>query len=655
MRYGELPPPRGARPRGSPRAASAAATCSRSTARTCPSSSSPSSARRWRAAPPRPSNPLYTAAELASQLRDSGARMVVTIPPFADRAAEAARAAGVETVLGFGDLAAAGRCRRRVGRRAGRRRRCCPTRAARPGCRRASSSRTAPPSPSSRSSSPLLTLGPADTRPRRRADVPLHGPDRRGRATRSPRAHGRHDAALRVRAVPAGDAGPSRDRDGDRPADRAGRSPAIPPSTPYDLSALRWVGCGAAPLDAPSSRRPCARAARLPGRAGLRHDRGDARPSPSSRPPSPSGSCAARVGALLPGTEARVVDPDTGADLGAGADGELLVRGPQLMRGYRGRPGRDRRDDRRRRLAAHRRPRRRRRRRRRPHHRPPEGADQGQGLPGRAGRARGRCSCTHPAVADAAVVGVPDEAAGERPEGVRRRARRARCRDEVMAWVAERVAPHKRAARDRGRRRDPQARRPARSCGASSGTLRRGEDAPCPSSPAAASPSSTATSSSSSSACAINRPGSCASGCPVFSAMRPMLKELERAPRVGLPRLDAGLLAGGPADRAVLALVRAPRALRARPRRRAPAGLARLQQAGGDARRRRHLARDLPGPRRASTRRSTATCRASAWPRSATSCRSEHERDRRPADRAAPGRRGTGRRLLEGRGALGAV
>ena len=49
-------------------------------------------------------NPLYTAGELAAQLRDSGARWLVTIPPFADRARAAARAAGVETVLSYGDL-----------------------------------------------------------------------------------------------------------------------------------------------------------------------------------------------------------------------------------------------------------------------------------------------------------------------------------------------------------------------------------------------------------------------------------------------------------------------------------------------------------------------------------------------------------------------
>jgi long-chain acyl-CoA synthetase len=44
------------------------------------------------------------------------------------------------------------------------------------------------------------------------------------------------------------------------------------------------------------------------------------------------------IGLPLPNTEAQIVDLQTGAPLPAGEVGELLVRGPQLMRGYWGRP-----------------------------------------------------------------------------------------------------------------------------------------------------------------------------------------------------------------------------------------------------------------------------------------------------------------------------
>ena len=45
------------------------------------------------------------------------------------------------------------------------------------------------------------------------------------------------------------------------------------------------------------------------------------------------------MGLPLPDTEARIVDPDTGVQVGAGEPGELIVRGPQLMQGYWMRPG----------------------------------------------------------------------------------------------------------------------------------------------------------------------------------------------------------------------------------------------------------------------------------------------------------------------------
>ncbi len=44
------------------------------------------------------------------------------------------------------------------------------------------------------------------------------------------------------------------------------------------------------------------------------------------------------IGIPLPDTDARIVDLESGADVPAGAAGELLVRGPQVMRGYWNRP-----------------------------------------------------------------------------------------------------------------------------------------------------------------------------------------------------------------------------------------------------------------------------------------------------------------------------
>ncbi|MGB0389232.1 MAG: 4-coumarate--CoA ligase family protein [Ardenticatenaceae bacterium] len=48
-------------------------------------------------------NPLYTAGELTHQLNDSGARFLLTIPMFLDKALEAAEKSGVEEVFVFGE------------------------------------------------------------------------------------------------------------------------------------------------------------------------------------------------------------------------------------------------------------------------------------------------------------------------------------------------------------------------------------------------------------------------------------------------------------------------------------------------------------------------------------------------------------------------
>src|SRR6185437_13428362 len=44
------------------------------------------------------------------------------------------------------------------------------------------------------------------------------------------------------------------------------------------------------------------------------------------------------VGVTAPNTELRIVDPATGEDLGIDVDGEICVRGPQVMKGYLNNP-----------------------------------------------------------------------------------------------------------------------------------------------------------------------------------------------------------------------------------------------------------------------------------------------------------------------------
>jgi acyl-CoA synthetase (AMP-forming)/AMP-acid ligase II len=205
----------------------------------------------------------------------------------------------------------------------------------------------------------------------------------------------------------------------------------------YDLSSLRAVGVGAAPLGAEPEQRcadrlGCAVAQGL----GMTETTAFITGGPLDRPRRGS------VGRLMPGTEARIVDPDSRADLAAGRTGELWVRGPQLMRGYRDDPEATARTI------------------------DPDGwlhtgdlcyFDQ-DGYLYVVDRLKELIKCkgyqvapaelehlllTHPAVADAAVVARPDPDAGEVPVAhvVLRGPATA---DELLAYVAERVAPYKR-------------------------------------------------------------------------------------------------------------------------------------------------------------------------------------------------------------------
>jgi acyl-CoA synthetase (AMP-forming)/AMP-acid ligase II len=211
----------------------------------------------------------------------------------------------------------------------------------------------------------------------------------------------------------------------------------------YDLSSLRFVGCGAAPLGKEIEEE-------CEARLGCAFHQGYGMTEATagiaiSTMAEPERNRHGQAGILLPGTEARVVDPETGADLATGGTGEIWIRGPQLMSGYLNRPDAT-----------------------------AETIDADGWLhTGDIGRVddEGRLYitdrmkelikykafqvapaeleallCSHPAVAAAAVIGAPDEEAGEVPTAFVVLHGEV-SDDELMAWVAERVAPHKRIRR----------------------------------------------------------------------------------------------------------------------------------------------------------------------------------------------------------------
>jgi len=149
------------------------------------------------------------------------------------------------------------------------------------------------------------------------------------------------------------------------------------------------------------------------------------------------------VGILHPNTECRLVDPATGKDVPAGEAGEIWYRGPQVMKGYLGRPAE---------TAAT---------------ITPEGWLR-TGDIGRIDRDGQLCVVerlkelikykgfqvapaelealllTHPAVADTAVVSKPDDEAGEIPKAfVVRTPGASATAAELMSYVAKHVAGYK--------------------------------------------------------------------------------------------------------------------------------------------------------------------------------------------------------------------
>ena len=210
----------------------------------------------------------------------------------------------------------------------------------------------------------------------------------------------------------------------------------------YDLSALRQVFSGAAPLSA-----EVAQAAGERLGCEVVQGYGMTEMSPVSHLTPPGQVVHGSVGVLVAGTEMRIVDVATApdhADRAPGEDGEVWIRGPQNMRGYLNNPqataltideqgwlhtGRHRT-----------------RRFTRPSvHRPTGSRSSSSTRASRFAPAELEALLlTHPAITDAAVVGIADEEAGEVPAAfVVQRPGAGTSADEIMMFVAEQVAPFK--------------------------------------------------------------------------------------------------------------------------------------------------------------------------------------------------------------------
>jgi fatty-acyl-CoA synthase len=104
---------------------------------------------------------------------------------------------------------------------------------------------------------------------------------------------------------------------------------ASPNFATFDLSSLLYIGGGGAAM-------PQAIAQRLWEQYGLRYAEGyglteTAAPSHSNPPDHPKQQC---LGIPFVGVDARVVDPDTLEEVPVGAQGEIVMHGPQVFQGY---------------------------------------------------------------------------------------------------------------------------------------------------------------------------------------------------------------------------------------------------------------------------------------------------------------------------------
>jgi acyl-CoA synthetase (AMP-forming)/AMP-acid ligase II len=212
----------------------------------------------------------------------------------------------------------------------------------------------------------------------------------------------------------------------------------------FDLSSVRLVFSGAAPLGEDMQRE-------LSSKLGCPVVQGygmtEASPvthlSPTRNVPIKPGS----AGRVVPNTEVKIIEVGTGQEAAPGQEGELLIRGPQIMKGYLNQPAEtaaclDREGW---------------------YHTGDVGYVDADGYFFIVDRTKELIKykglqvapaeleallITHPAVLDVAVVRKSDEEAGEVPKAFvvlkPDEASRRTTADAIMGWIAGRVAPHKR-------------------------------------------------------------------------------------------------------------------------------------------------------------------------------------------------------------------
>jgi acyl-CoA synthetase (AMP-forming)/AMP-acid ligase II len=103
----------------------------------------------------------------------------------------------------------------------------------------------------------------------------------------------------------------------------------------YDLSAMEVLLSGAAPLDAELAD---AVAKRLGCEVRQGYGMTELSPITHAIPPGRDDISRGTIGVLVPNMQARIVDPATGEDVGLNEPGELWLRGPNVMAGYLNNP-----------------------------------------------------------------------------------------------------------------------------------------------------------------------------------------------------------------------------------------------------------------------------------------------------------------------------